>query len=213
MAINTKDKLEQKIQRSLSWRRKEITSLFFLASSEFQEGKDVLAKSFVCLLYSHYEGFVKDVFLFLLEYFNYNNLNYSDFVKSFIYFEIRKELLGGVPKKTSPIWRFSNKFCTIENRKFNCDPISTIDMESNLNSELLDSLFKIFSIDSSTIELKYNFIDEVLLSQRNKIAHGNYVKIDEIDIHSSHDIIKDFFDKFTDLIIDYVSNEKFRCAI
>ncbi len=51
--------------------------------------------------------------------------------------------------------------------------------KSNLNSEVFREITDALGLNFSPYELKMNLLDESLLSARNKIAHGEYLEIDE----------------------------------
>ena len=55
---------------------------------------------------------------------------------------------------------------------------SSIDTESNLNSEVFQNIALTAGIDCRKYESRYNFIDVELLKNRNEIAHGHYLSID-----------------------------------
>jgi hypothetical protein len=60
---------------------------------------------------------------------------------------------------------------------------------SNLNSTILKELLTTIGIDYSPYELKSNLIDAVLLKNRNMIAHGQYLDIDEDEFYSLYNDI------------------------
>jgi RiboL-PSP-HEPN len=50
-----------------------------------------------------------------------------------------------------------------------------IDTRSNLNSEALENIVMSLGLDYTRFQTKGKFIDEKLLGNRNKIAHGRYL--------------------------------------
>ena len=62
------DKLIEKIDRELSWRKKELTQLKFIVSSASPENENTVLRSSIVLLYAHWEGFVKMALTFYLKH-------------------------------------------------------------------------------------------------------------------------------------------------
>lgn len=210
MVINTKEKLQTSIEKSLSWRRKEMSTLYFHYSSLSDEIKPILSRSVFCSFYAHFEGFYKDCFRSMLEFLNYNELTYNVLIDSLRYFEIQKLISNVAPKKAAAINRITKNINSCKDVVFKNNPEVSLDMESNLNSELLDVLLEIFSLEKKGFELKYRFIDAELLHKRNKIAHGEKIPVTEYDLKLAYEQIKELEELLRDSILKYVEKDKFK---
>lgn len=60
MRIRSIDELNRFLDGDLAWRKKELTTLTFMVgqSREHQEG--ILLRAAICLLYAHWEGFIRN---------------------------------------------------------------------------------------------------------------------------------------------------------
>lgn len=64
-----------------------------------------------------------------------------------------------------------------------------IDTGSNLNSKIFSSILTTVGLSATTYETKYNYIDAELLGRRNRIAHGDYLDVDEDTIEEMADLV------------------------
>ncbi|RLL49286.1 hypothetical protein D9K79_02980 [Acinetobacter cumulans] len=177
MNIKSIETLIDYIQQEKGWRTKEL--LNFKARSLQIKGIDQnsLFKLGICLVYSHWEGFVKNASVAFFTYlikrgFKYNEL--LDNYKVCAYLEHFK----GYPHKN-----FDASFKLVTNQiNFNTsiqiDPLTFIDTKSNLNYENLHEILRKIGLPLSPFELKAKFLNETLLNFRNAISHGEYRKID-----------------------------------
>lgn len=209
MKLNTKEKVQNRIDKSLSWRKKEMTAMFFHINSVQGELKSVLCKSFFASLYGHYEGFFKDCFFYLLEFLNYSDKKYGELIDAFVFFEIKKYLTNSIPKRTDSIHRLTKYINTCCNLTFQNNPEKAIDMESNLNSDLLNALLEIFGIDKVGFELKYTFIDSELLNKRNRIAHGEFTIISYEDFITAYHQIKELNELIRENVLNYIGQDMY----
>ncbi|MBK7343668.1 MAG: hypothetical protein IPJ06_11625 [Saprospiraceae bacterium] len=60
---------------------------------------------------------------------------------------------------------------------------------SNLNSNILQEILTTVGIDYTDYELKNNLLDSILLKNRNSIAHGEYVELNELNFNDLFDEI------------------------
>jgi hypothetical protein len=77
-----------------------------------------------------------------------------------------------------------NLLDNLENRAF-IPHENIINTKSNLNFEVFTDICTILGIDDSDYQLRQKAIDEQLLTQRNKIAHGKYLTRDEVTNRSN----------------------------
>lgn len=90
--------LEQILQEDISWRKKELTSLFNIAFSKKNEDADddvlykTIIKTLYLLLYSHWEGFIKKSSKIYLSYINHKRIRTSDLTSTFSALILKKSI-------------------------------------------------------------------------------------------------------------------------
>ena len=88
--INTLDKLVSKIDRELSWRKVELTEIYFDLQAQSDQPDNTqqrFIKYGIVLLYSHWEGSVKTIAEYYLNYVSCQKLNYKELKRNF--FDVR----------------------------------------------------------------------------------------------------------------------------
>lgn len=182
MRVRSIDELEYIIAKDFSWRRKELTVFKTLSLSSKKQMKIILLKSGIALLYSHWEGFIKNASIAYCEYINHKNILYKNLIHNFHVCAILEEFQGQYPHRN-----FKSAFKLVEDRelfferKCKINSEKYIDTGSNLNSEILKEITMKIGVDYSFYELKGNLINERFLGFRNAISHGEYREIEEND--------------------------------
>ena len=92
------------------------------------------------------------------------------------------------------------------------DYYKVIPAESNLKSDVFENILNLIGVSIEKIELDKKLIDEVLLKNRNKIAHGE--RFDGLDIDAKRFIeisnkVLNTIEIFCNTIMDYAFNEKY----
>jgi hypothetical protein len=213
-----------KIQSDLGWRKKEVTNLLLL---ETEENHLIIIKSTLLLLYSHWEGFVKNTSKLYLEYISDQNIGLNDLTNNFKAITL-KGLIGEVHQSSNTLTlinelKFIEKFTNGRGKKFTVKrnfssfekDKSIINTQDNLSLTVFKSILLIVGIDyASSIDTKATFIDEKLLGSRNKVAHGNRIQqIDSEfnltlnDLKEVKDVVFFLMDSFLEDII-FFSEEK-----
>lgn len=97
----------------------------------------------------------------------------------------------------------------MENRA-NVPHDNIINTKSNLNFEVFCDICTILGIDYKKYELKQKAIDEQLLTQRNKIAHGKYLTVDYEEYMHIHQLVIDIMRMMKDDILNAAVTEKYK---
>ncbi|MGR5050883.1 MAE_28990/MAE_18760 family HEPN-like nuclease [Photobacterium damselae] len=207
------EKFHEKLDNDLGWRKIEITHLLSL---ETEENSTVIIKSLLLLLYSHWEGFIKNASKEYLKYISDKKIKLHDLT-----FNFEAISLKGRYKELS----LSNESLTLNNEiKFLEDLYNTsifhidkgvfksetdksiINTKDNLNLDTYKNILNIIGFgEISHLDDREEYISETLLLNRNTIAHGN--KIDQYANKfelTRKDIIqmKDFLFKILDSLVD-----------
>ena len=87
----TTNQLEENINNSFSWRRKELS--IYKTNLQKAEGKwkEALLRAGVPLIYAHWEGFVKEIAEFYLEHVSLQSLKHIDLKSTFIALCVRSQ--------------------------------------------------------------------------------------------------------------------------
>jgi len=182
MKIRTTEQLTDKLAEDLAWRKKELSEIKSLIESKTvsKQRHNVLLRSGVCILYSHWEGFVKLAASSYLEYVRAKKLNYNELSSNFLALAMKSKLREiNETNKSSLYIPVCNFFLSELNQR--CilpEPKDAISTASNLSSDILKEITCILGIDFSFYATKTVLIDISLLKRRNEIAHGNYSELD-----------------------------------
>ena len=205
MKIRSEIELESFIDKEYGWRRKELTNLMNITFTSRDALRNTLAKMLIVLLYSHWEGFIKQTAIAYCEFLNYKNLKYHDLKDSFKAYCILNEFDHNFPHK-----KFSSYIETIAiinskmDKKLTIDSKKYIDTQSNLNSDVLKDIVQKLGFNYTEYELQENLINLTFLELRNAIAHGEYRKIDEETVKNLYDEIIALIDCFKNQIANSV---------
>lgn len=181
------DKLFDELDSDLTWRKKEVLNLFSMLNDS---NSNLLLKICVLLLYSHWEGYVKNAskryLLFVakkkikveLLTDNFKAICLKGYAKNV--YESRNSLtLSNEIKLLSLISGSEEKVFkllgTFLNEKNGSD---IIDTAGNLSYEIFNNIMRVVGIEEKAcIKTKSHYIDSNLLKNRNKVAHGNKSKL------------------------------------
>ncbi len=212
MKIKSFEQLESALDNDLSWRRKEFTTIKFLIAESRKHQKIVLIRAGIALLYSHWEGHVKLAAEIYLSYLNNLALKYSEMKVNFIQLSLAEKFAKGFSIKSFSSQKSICEYLTQgQTEKFKVDEKKIIDTESNLKYEVLFNLIGQLGLDIEPFILKENFINKVLLKNRNNIAHGQ--RVSDHELESAYNELEDellgMIIMFQNLIRNAVSNEEY----
>lgn len=175
MSRLTLEKLQDKLDKDLSWRKKELSLV--KTNIEVAEGEvlNSLIRSGVAILYAHWEGFIKNSARSYLAFLNDQQLKLSDMKDNFLVLHLTKSIIDvkQANKKTKygtlidKVFNLGEEFFKVQYKES-----SIISTESNLKYDVLHEILYSIGLDSQIYELKRQYIDQKLLPIRNKIAHG-----------------------------------------
>jgi len=212
MSIRTAEQLSDRLATDLAWRKKEMSEMKSLieAKNVSDQRHKVLVRSGVCILYSHWEGFVKLAANSYLEYVISKKLTYQEVSSNFLALAMKEKLKEAKethkPSLYIPVCEFFlselNQRCIL--------PKDVISTASNLSSEILKEITYILGIDFSIYSTKSVLIDIKLVKTRNEIAHGEYSVFDRAEYLEVHREILEMLDIFCTQIENAASQKKFR---
>lgn len=208
------DKLIDKIDQELSWRKKELTQLRFIVSTASTENELTILRSSIVLLYAHWEGLVKKLLTMYLKHIVDQGLHNDELKPNFYAMSLSSDFEHfKTTKKVSHYIKLTNTILNNINNipHIQCDKI--IDTKSNLNSELFKELMYLLDLDASIHDTSFNLIDERLLARRNGIAHGENRKrfpLDKKEYDDIHTRIVQIMDDLATQIKDAAENQSYK---
>lgn len=211
MKIRTEAEFIDALNNSFAWRIKDISSLKQFIKQSSGSTQNLHIRSATALCYAHWEGFVKSATQIYLHYVLSKRLKYSDAKNNFLGFGVKAKVNALINtkkyKNADTVLRF---ILSQRDEKMNFKPEDNVYTGSNLNSEIFSHILFSIGISESHFESKYNFIDEVLLSRRNKVAHGEYLEIDYKDCLAMIDQLEILLRMYKDLIANMGIMQEFR---
>ena len=183
MSVRTVEDLYDHLSSDMAWRKKELTMLKgMIISSTSHSMEDALLRSGIALLYAHWEGFVKLSASTYLEYIRKRRLPYQQLSNNFIAIRLNQIINKlSTRNKVSECMDIVEFFLNGLDERCGIPIKNTIDTESNLSSKVFKEIIYTLNFDYSPYATKERIIDEKLLSNRNEIAHGQYLLIDASD--------------------------------
>lgn len=211
MSIRTLEQLSDKLSNDIAWRKRELSEVKGLVETKkvSDQRHRALLRSGVCILYSHWEGFVKLAAHSYLDYVNSQRLTYQELASNFLALAMKEKLKEtketNKPSLYIPVCNFFlselNQRCVI--------PKDMISTASNLSSETFKGITEILGIDFSFYSTKSRLIDIKLLKTRNQIAHGHYLVLDREEYIELQTEIINMLDTFRNQIENAALNQEY----
>lgn len=210
MKIRTKENLIDALDNEIAWRKKELSYLKGNVKANNPYFKTHLRTGIV-LLYAHWEGFVKNSCELYLSYIKSLRMKYEDLGENIIALSL-KSLLNEFEQtnKSTIHCQIIDFLLNKLNERANVPNENIIRTGSNLNSHILREILTTVGLDYSIYELKNNLIDTVLLKNRNSIAHGEYIELDEIDFNELHTEVISMMDDIKNRLSNMVVLESYK---
>lgn len=215
MAKLTIESFTSLINDDLLWRKKEISDLLFLHN---EQNNFLILKSAILLMYSHWEGYVKNISKQYLILVSDLNLDLNDLGFNFEAIDIKGDIKNCLGSSDSLNLineiTFLNKIYDSNGKKFklpsrfkNEKDKSVINTRDNLNIETFQSFLKIIGVyEFEPLKTRIAYIDEKLLSNRNIIAHGSKIHPNSNTFDMDITEIKKLRDLIV-LIMEYLRDE------
>ncbi len=189
MRIRSLGQLVELLDDELAWRKRELTTLkFMLQSTRRQHQESLLLRAAICILYAHWEGFVKAAATGYVSFVATRNLKYSDLTPNFVALGLRSEIIrAGQSDKPTLHTKLAARFMMGLSDSMYIDRNFSVDTRSNLNSDNLNEILCLLGVENDEYLLKKQLLDKGLVENRNRVAHGQQIDIDPDDYTGLHD--------------------------
>ncbi|WP_050566695.1 MAE_28990/MAE_18760 family HEPN-like nuclease [Vibrio jasicida] len=203
------------IEGDLLWRKKEISDLIVLRNGE---NDFLVSKSVILMLYSHWEGYIKNASKAYIYYISSLKLPLNKLTTNFEAIALKNELnlakssaekmridcditlVNDFYERLNDTFTVPSEILQERNKKF-------INTHDNLNIEHFNHIMRIVGIGNlDAISNRANYIDEQLLHQRNTISHGTKINPKNPGFNLSIPQVKTLRD-FIVLLMEFVRDE------
>ncbi|MHA4128156.1 MAE_28990/MAE_18760 family HEPN-like nuclease [Bacillus cereus] len=219
MQVDPLEKLQKKLDKNFSFRKQELSILKTQIDASVGKTLNTFIRAGIMLIYAHWEGFIKESAKEFLNYLNNQSISQSNLKDNYHAVALKYKIIDcSQSKKSSKHFELLSEIKYNSLSTFSVDLNKTdspiINIESNLKSSILDEILFILGIDKEPFELKYQLIDERLLKERNKIAHGvnvNFINQGEQDAKNNYKelykSVLDLMDLFKEKILEIAEDK------
>jgi hypothetical protein len=210
--LRTAEEFTAFITSDLTWRIREISDIRSIAGAAVQGLSRAILRASVPLMYAHWEGHVSVVSRAYMEFLALRRLRYSSLKQGFrlnAFFATIRRMTQTRLRHVDQIAFLRNVINSGESQLRNVDE-DVLTTASNLNSAVLQDLCCFLSLDITLFEDDLDFLDKILLSRRNYIAHGQFIDIDLSMLRDMSDRVIEMMRKFNNLVDNEVSLQGYR---
>ena len=187
------------LERSLAWRKKELTNLKFTVSNAHDQRRPMLLRAALCLLYAHFEGFIKDAATEYIRFVASQGLLLQDVTTNFVALGFRSYIIvAGSSRRPTLHTDLVDRVLNEQSQPFSPPWVDAVETGSNLDSRRLEDVLRLVGVDPTGYLSKGHLLDERLLKNRNAIAHGRGMPIGAEDYDELHDVVIFLIDQFRD---------------
>ncbi len=211
MRIRTTFQFHDAISSEFAWRRKEILDFRLQTHTKNFELQPLFIRAGVPLLYAHWEGFVKTSTEILLNYICHLNLTNAELTDVFFAHSAKSQIARFIETRRAVNATETAHFLR------NCSSLPSeirhknyVDTESNLKSDVFDQIASSIGVDTTAYKHLYPYIDETIVQQRNRIAHGESVSLDINDFRAISDRVSDLIAMYKTDVENIVSSSSYK---
>ena len=197
MRIRSLHELNDFLDTQLSWRKKELTDLKFAVQRARRSHRNMMLRAAICLLYSHWEGFIKEAATSYVCFVALRGLKFQEVAPNLVALGWRAEIQSAGRSNLATLHtELTRRIIGGQEETFRPNWDTAIDARSNLDSKVLHEVLCVVGINREEYTSRGPVIDERLVKNRNGIAHGQGVTIEQDDYDQLHDIVVQMLDLF-----------------
>lgn len=204
MKIRTINDLQDSIDSEMAWRKHELSAIRENVANARKFSKDTAIRAGIALLYAHWEGAIKNIATYYLEYVAMLKLPYGELKPNFLAISTKYKLKSfNESNKTTIHTEIVSQILNSQSIRSTIPVKGVINTGSNLNSCVFAEIMASIGLDSTAYEGAYLLIDSVLLDKRNKIAHGEHIEsldLDEDRYYEIHEKIRNLILQFANQV-------------
>ncbi|WP_297766724.1 MAE_28990/MAE_18760 family HEPN-like nuclease [uncultured Alcanivorax sp.] len=175
-----------------AWRKHELMQLRLKIISAEPAFREVLIRAGIALNYAHWEGFIKTSTELLLSFISGAKEKNSTLSTRFIVHSVKSEIESVINSKNPDhVTESLDSIIACFEKASNIRTSNYVDTESNLSSKVFDRIARSVGVDTLAYSHLYPFIDETILANRHKIAHGEKTNMSTEDYQRISDRVMD----------------------
>lgn len=212
MKIRTIEKLEDKIDQDLAWRKFELLKLkLAMRHEDVPLGRETLLRASIALLCAHWEGFVRSVANYYVVYIIGQKISNKLLTDNFYALTLKKDIISsGKSAKNSVHVKLLEKIGEDREKNFfirfsDSDGERIINTDSNLSYELFAEILKSINIDN-IYQTKQNYIDSEMLKNRHSVVHGEKINLEEFNYDETYEQVIGIMENFKEQVLHAASN-------
>lgn len=213
MTMRSIDQLERALDEDLAWRKRELTTVKAMLdnSRTRPHERTLLLRAAICILYAHWEGFIKDAAARYVSFVATRGLRYRNLSPNFVALGLRREIRRA-GQSDSPIIHTGLVVKLLSDLGDHPDSQweNTVNTRSNLDSRTLAEILTLVGLEATEYLLKGLLVDGRLVANRNRVVHGTKVEIDYDDYTELHSQIIFLVERFRTDIQNAAVTEQFR---
>lgn len=182
MKIRTINDLQDAIDKEMAWRKHELFAIRANVVKTKNRAQDTAIRGAVALLYAHWEGAVKNIATYYLQYVAVQGRYYKELKPNFLAIAIKENLKQFESSNKSTIHTaLISDVMSFQSDRSKIPTEGIIKTDSNLKSDIFIEIMATIGLPCTDYEASYKLIDSVLLEKRNRIAHGERIESLELD--------------------------------
>jgi hypothetical protein len=173
--------------------------------------KTLILRAAICILYAHWEGFVKMAATSYVAYVANLGMRYRDLTPNFVALGLRQEIREAGQSNLPTIHTIlTERLMSDLSDKAEINWQNSVNTGSNLNAKALKEILTLLGLYSSNYLTKGQLLDRKLLGNRNRVAHGEQSEVDSDDYDLLHAEVIQLVERFNTDVQNAATTEQFR---